>query len=253
MVQARIFVSSILASALMAAPVMAQPAAGRPAATANGQVEQLAREANVAYKAKDYSRAVALYLQAYKLQPAAAVLYNVAIIYDKKLNEPELAATFYRRYIGSPDADTTAVVRATSRLGELKAAQAKRQAAAAPQPVVVAPIETPKGESSGQGTLGWTLAGIGAAALIGGGVMGFKAAGTHDDFAASTNLDQKLALREDGQSEALTADVLMGVGGALLITGAVLALTAPQTESTAWRLMPTADGAGASVWIGGSL
>jgi tetratricopeptide (TPR) repeat protein len=250
--------ASIVLASLLAAPAGAQPADGSPA----GRVEQLAASANAAYDAGDFGRAVSLYLEAYKLEPAAAVLYNVAIIYDKKLGEPDLASTFYRRYIGAPDADPKVVKRATARLAELKAAKAKREALAFTLPTPdeaspgvgarVEPPAEPRGMHP-RAVLGWSLAGVGAAALIGGGAMGLVARGTHDDYESATTVADKMALRADGENQALGADILFAAGGVLAISGVVLALTAPDGEASAWRVAPTADAAGASVWFGGSL
>ena len=148
-----------LSSCLLVSPVYAQ-SAGASIQT----VEALAAQASAAYKAGDYERAVSLYLEAYKSQRAAAVLYNIAIIYDRKLSEPQLASAFYRRYIGAPDADPAAVLRATKRLGELKAAENKvieKQPEPPPPVQVVEAVEPTHGASAAR-TVGWSLFGGGA-------------------------------------------------------------------------------------------
>jgi hypothetical protein len=60
-----------------------------------------------------------MYLRAYDASAAAAILLNVATIYDRKLHERELATEYYRRYLRSPDAEPDLVVRATGRLTAL--------------------------------------------------------------------------------------------------------------------------------------
>ncbi len=255
------------AATLTAAPVCAAPPPAASAAqppAAQSAVEARAAEARAAYTAGDHARAVELYLEAYRLAPAAALLYNVALIYDRKLTEPELAMSFYRRYIGSPDADPAAAVRATQRLQQLKRAQQARQAAAValPEP---APAEQPPPRvitgqvvpaprpSAGAGPLiGWTTVGVGGAALVAGGVMALVAQGTQKDFADSRDLSQKLALREDGETQALTADVLLAAGGALALTGLIVVWTTGRSADTTAGLAPTADGRGALAWIGGT-
>ena len=155
--------------------------------------------------------------------------------------------TFYRRYIGAPDADPAAVIRATKRLQALKTEQTARQARAAtlpdpgespPAQRLTAPVEP---AASSQGLIGWSLVGVGGAALVAGAVVGVMARGTQADYADSRDLIQKLNLRDDGESQALTADVLMGAGAALALTGVVVALTAPRggtvagVTPTVWR------------------
>lgn len=241
-------VASVVVALLLGSPTLAQPT---PPST-SGQVEALAEQANAAYDAQQYDQAVALYLEAYRRQPAAAVLYNVAIIYDKKLGEPELATTFYRRYIGAPDAEPAVVKRATVRLAELRAQATRAEAPRfdAPAPPVAAKAE-PKLHP--QAMLGWSLAGLGAMALIGGGAMGLVAHGSHDDYIAARTVDAKLAAREDGEAQALAADVLITAGAVVSITGVVLALTAPSAAKAAVQIGPTPDGAGAALWLGGTL
>ncbi len=219
-------------------------------------VEALARRASELYKAEQYTEAVSVYLQAWQAAPAAALLYNVAHIYDRKLGERELAIDFYRKYITSPDADPTAVARATERIQVLKQQQAEAAAAPKPAPVVTAPppdpppvVTQPAEPPSGRRrAVGWILAGTGTALLAGGGVLGYVARTDADAFADSTDLDEKRSHRDSGQSKALAADVMMGVGLAAGITGAVLLLIGDDAPA------PVTVGAGPGfLVIGGSL
>lgn len=227
------------------------------------QVERLAGEARALYDKEEYGQAVAVYLEAYKLQPTAAVLYNVAVIYDKKLGEADLAIDFYRRYIGSPDADPAVVQRATARIQELKTAQAEAEAEATarrererarrlePEPTLQ-PIEAPKALGT-QSIVGYvTLAG-GLALVAGGAVMGVLAGDAADDFSASNDLGDKLDHRDTAEGRALVADVLYGVGAAAAITGLVLVVLDDgpvDTEGRTVGVAPTPGGAG--VYWGGT-
>lgn len=227
------------------------------------QVERLAGEARALYDKGDFGKAVAIYLEAYKLQPTAAVLYNVAVIYDKKLGEADLAIDFYRRYIGSPDADPAAVQRATARIQELKTAQAEAQAEDAarrererarrvePDPALQ-PVAPPEALGT-QTIVGYvTLAG-GVALVAGGAVMGVLAGDAADEFSASNDLDDKLDHRDTAESRALVADVLYGVGAAAAITGLLLVVLDDgpvDTEARTVGVAPTTGGA--SVWWGGT-
>lgn len=243
---------------LLAAPVQAQPGDDTVS-----KVEALAGEAQTLYKAGEFGQAVAKYLEAYKLQPAAAVLYNVAVIYDKKLREVDLAIEYYRRYIASPDADPEAVQRATARLQALKAEkEARRQAdlstlptGADDPPSGVSGTAPPPPGLSGQSVAGWVLVGTGLVGLAGGGVMGFLAGDAADKFSESTDFEDKTDFRDQAESRALVADVLYGVGAAATITGLILIVLddGPADPNTArLQVGPTAGG-GFGLWLGGAL
>jgi hypothetical protein len=84
--------------------------------------EQWAAEAYEAYSREDYRGAIALYTRAYEAAPDGAILYNIARIYDTKLGNRQLAATFYGRYVAEPGAYTERVAFAKQRISVLRAA-----------------------------------------------------------------------------------------------------------------------------------
>jgi len=198
--------------------VSAQPAE----AVGPESVEALAREARALYEAGQHEQAVAAYLRAWRAEPTTAVLYNIAVIYDRKLDEPDLAADYYRRYIKAEDADPAAVERATLRLRALKARASEApppEARSKPAHEAEPPIEarvakaTPAAEPPAEGrrTLGWVSLGIGGAVLTGGGVLAALALGAHNDFAQASTFSAKVAARDRGESLSLAADVSFGV------------------------------------------
>ena len=68
--------------------------------------------------------------------------------------------------------------------------------------------------------VGWSLVGTGAAALITGGVFGALALSKHSDFNDTPQNSPDLPdIQDDGKQNALIADVLYGVGGAMLAGG----------------------------------
>jgi tetratricopeptide (TPR) repeat protein len=249
--RAALLIAALLIAAFSAPSVaVAQPQAD------NAQVEQLAGEAHAAYQAGDFTAAVSSYLKAYRLSPAAAVLYNVAVIYDRKLTEPSLAMDFYRRYIGSPDADPGVVARATTRLQQLKAQKIARDTAVLdPQPrpeapAVVAPAPAPA--STWHRTVGWTALGLGVAAAGAGTWFGLQAQDSQDDFETLADRDLRERARDDGERQALTADVLLGLGAAAAVSGVVLLWVAPDAEpALGFRLTPLPGGG--ALGLGGSL
>jgi hypothetical protein len=112
--------------------------------------------------------------------------------------------------------------------------------------VVAAPPSEPASEpavrGSGQRTFAYVLGGVGVAALAAGGVFGYLAYDKN-----KTSLDHCLrdepnacspqgkTLRDDAESYATIANIGAGAGAGLLLTSAVLLLTAPssRTESAA--------------------
>src|SRR5262249_21344515 len=87
-----------------------------------------------AYKKGDYSAALSLYQAAIQITPAAALYFNVANIYDKKVPDPQLAIEFYRKCVSASDATPELTLKATARIQALTQELAQKQAAAPPQP-----------------------------------------------------------------------------------------------------------------------
>jgi hypothetical protein len=109
----------------------------RPAHPSSPSAQELADRAYDLHAAGDYAAAIAMYLKAYDASAVAAILLNVATIYDRKLHERELASEYYRRYLRSPDAEPHLMERASGRLAALKQTEeagpgASRQPGAAP-------------------------------------------------------------------------------------------------------------------------
>ncbi len=211
---------AVVIALLVGAPLVGTPApAWSEDVPPESQAETLAAEGRRLFSEGNFAGAINAYLKAHQISQAAEILYNVAFIYDKKLNEAELAMTYYRRYIGSPDADPDVVQRATARLNELKQAPPKKPPE--PQPV-------PR-DGRPQQIAGWTVLGIGGAALVAGValvVVAKKDADTFHDTGASTG-DRQTA-RDRGKTLAIAGDVLWSVGAAAVVTGLVVALTAPK-------------------------
>src|ERR1700729_920445 len=106
-------------------------------------VEQLAEKAYQQHAAGKYAESIATYLKAYEISKASETLFNVATIYDRKLNERELAEDYYRRYIRQPDANPDLVRRATERLTTMKREAQEEQARKAALPVTTASVLAP--------------------------------------------------------------------------------------------------------------
>jgi tetratricopeptide (TPR) repeat protein len=255
------------ALSLVAVPSVAN---AEPASTDVSRAENYAADAFAAYEKKDYQEAVVLYLKALEATPSADVLFNLAKIYDTKLNDRQLAMSFYRRYIADPGAEPDRVRVANTRLTELR----ELEAAASEKPAAVAATAAvgeqqkgspPAAKSSGasdstvppadHGLSGMQWAGI-ATGIVG---LGGVAVGTVFGFSAKS--DAEIANQEcngndcrtqrgvDAAKDAATkADVSTAsfiAGGALIAVGTVLLLTggssAPTEGPTAnFRITPYA-------------
>jgi hypothetical protein len=97
---------------------------------------------------------------------------------------------------------------------------------------------------------GFGLVGVGAAALIGGAVAGGLAQGDNNKAEEAATPSDAEDLLASSQTKALAADVMYGIGGALLLTGVILvAVGFSKPKSQRVALTPTFGprGAGASV------
>jgi tetratricopeptide (TPR) repeat protein len=250
--------SSVLCAAALAVVCPARPASAQagPATPAEApsdaervrQIETLAADAQARYAEGRYPEAIKLYLQAYQLAPEAALLFNVAVIYDQQVRDPDIAIEYYRKYVTSPGADPDAVVQATERIEALKASRERTAAtpAATPAPAPTAPgvAPAPERETPLRTIVGWSLVGLGGALAVGGTVVGVMAQSDEEAFRQSSDVVSKRDLRDRGETRALAADVMFATAGAAVIGGAVLLLfggdDAPGTPGAA--IVPVAGG-----------
>jgi hypothetical protein len=93
-------------------------------------------------------------------------------------------------------------------------------ARSAPPPAVQALAPVPAPPRSGLRTAGWVVAGVGAAALATGGVLGWRALVTHEEYVASPTR----AEYDSGRSLVRATNVALVTGGALLAAGGALLL-----------------------------
>jgi serine/threonine-protein kinase len=111
--------------------------------------------------------------------------------------------------------------------------------AAVPIPAPPPPRESESGGGGVQRGLGWLGVGLGAVGLVGGGVLGIVAKANYEssrdgcrkqDNDSLCNADA-IDRGERAQSMATAATVTVGVGGALLVGGIVMIVTAPSSRS----------------------
>lgn len=88
--------------------------------------------------------------------------------------------------------------------------------------VVVVQVDT---SLFGQGGWGWLIASSGLVVVGGGAVVGVIAQSSADRYKTERDSPERADFRASAQTQALVADILYGVGGALVITGFVFVLT----------------------------
>jgi hypothetical protein len=109
--------------------------------------------------------------------------------------------------------------------------------------------------------LGLIIAGTGGAAVIAGSVFGFRArsqfadakdtcGGSIDDCAPGRLMDAQAQV-DDARSSGTISTVLFVAGGAAVITGAVLYMTAPEAESRGVTIAPLVDHQSAGAIVSG--
>ncbi|MFZ4734966.1 MAG: hypothetical protein ACOYM9_03420 [Bradymonadia bacterium] len=109
-------------------------------------------------------------------------------------------------------------------LGRACAAPAEREVGRA-DAVLYGPTTAVEVEQDGvswRQVLGWSLVGVGAAGLGVGGWYGVSALEAEDTYGNADTPDAARRARTDAQNAARTADVGFGVGGAMVLTGAVV-------------------------------
>jgi hypothetical protein len=224
-------------------------------------VEQLAKDAALAYRNGDYGHALALLQQAYQSEPLTPILYNLAKTYDK-LGERGQAIAYYARYVAAQDADARLKSKAQERIDALahgaavaappeeasaEAAPAAKEAPVAPPSTAEPRLERPAPPPAEAATApepqlalrtvpasdrlqrrrhlyrdcALGLSALGLASLAVAVGLGVNARSLHDQFSTTVAEEAKRALRDRSQSQAAAADALFAVGGVAVAGSAV--------------------------------
>ncbi len=248
-------------------PASGADSALAPASVSAGKAasDDLASQAYEAYSKRDFAQAVALYLRAHQASPLASseILYNVAKIYDGKLNDPDLAVDFYRRFLRAPDADPDLVRRSTDRVNALRAEKETAQTGKPPVQVAVAfvPHEEPVRDDPGRLMRGAGLV-VGGAGIVSmgiGAVFGLSAGSKNNEAKALCNgvectSRRAITLTDEASSAATASTVLVVAGGVALAAGAALFFLAPSrsvTRSSSLRFEPHFGPSAAGIEVSG--
>jgi hypothetical protein len=178
-----------------------------------------------------------LFGEAYRLDPAPNLLFNMARAYEKMGNDSQ-AHVYYGRFLASPGISAPAEARARNLLvatmDRLDAAAAL--AASAPPPFIPAP-EASLGAASAPTMSydipGWTAIGTGVALVSVGVACAVFAFDSADAFHATDDAVEKASHQESAESFALAADVTFGLGGISAAVGTILLLVADEPSASA--------------------
>ncbi|MAQ16564.1 MAG: hypothetical protein CMN30_17445 [Sandaracinus sp.] len=196
--------------------------------------QALFRQSADAYRAGDFAEAAALLKRAYAIEPIPILQYNLARALEG-LGDDEGAIAAYRLYLeeaeaiedrGSIEARIETLERQVGEREELAAAAAasearEREARAAAEERTPPP---PPPEVREPSVVPWIVAGAGVLVVGGGVVFGVLASGAHDDALAEPVHQERVDLRDRSENYALGANVMFGVGGAIVLAGAIWGL-----------------------------
>ena len=198
------------------------------------QVEEHNQKGLAHYEKGEFPEAIAEMLKAYHLIPEPGLLYNVARIYQK-MDEPELAQKYYRKFVSHEDADPDNVSKALAYLKELQNAALRKPSTAEtvsddnPKPTPAEKETTPQVEAPVATKTSPPLSSclpcwLGTGAVVGavgvGSATGYlalqEAAAFTENFDAST----RASAAESSTTYAFISDLSWGAAGALsLLTG----------------------------------
>ena len=223
--------AALAVSALCPASAMAQQGSdSQQAGDSSARFDALVVQAQAAYEAREYDRAVELFEQAYALEPQPNILYNIAHIHERA-GQIDKAITRYDEFLTAPEADVDLRRDALERrklLGEIaqlrdQSGEASARAAAnAAQDANLVNARAVDREEEGVGAAPWGFLVLGGASLAASAVLGVLTYRYDDTYSSSTDsLQERLDARDSGEATALAADITLGVGIASLGIGIV--------------------------------
>ncbi|MGH1345685.1 MAG: tetratricopeptide repeat protein [Nannocystales bacterium] len=217
---------------LTGAAHLAEP---EPEPESTAEVDAINAEAVAAFKAGEYDEAARLFEKAYETSPEPNYLFNIGRVYEEGSNFPK-AIEFYDRFINEPGVSLDSRGVALERLQVLRAiveeAEAKKRAEQEPEPEPEPepdpepePEPDPEPEPEGMPPLrkgGIALLIVGGVVLGTAGGLAAAANGRSNDLDTLSALEPRRDAVKQGKNFALAADVMFGVGGLALVSGAVL-------------------------------
>jgi tetratricopeptide (TPR) repeat protein len=221
----------------LAAALALAPTSVAFAAPDQAEADALSDAAVERFEAKDYDGAVDLFTQAHEIDPQPNYLFNIGRVYEEK-GDLKNAVKYYQRFLGESGVDLESRQAATERLKVLREALRELEGEPEPEPE---PAPEPSMDPTDDGTprdtgpddgrkrklriAGYSLLGVGGAALVAGGVVGGIALGTSNAAEDAPFVDETQRERDKAKTQANTADGLFIAGGVLAAVGLVLVLS----------------------------
>ncbi|MGK0358944.1 MAG: tetratricopeptide (TPR) repeat protein [Bradymonadia bacterium] len=176
-----------------------------------------------AFQARDYPRALARFEKAFKLDSSPVLLFNIARCHEE-MGDVAQARDNFRAYLERvPDAADRADVERRIRVMQAVALRSTPPPPVAPRsepPRSAPPRPAPPPDPP---YLAWGVMAGGVVATGVGLYLGLHAADAETQYTAELrDAARKRRLGDDAESAALRANVAFGIGGALLVGGAVL-------------------------------
>ena len=220
---------SLSAAGLLAAP---GPALAQQDNVA--KLEELNAKARERYKSKDYQGAIALFQQAYDIEPVPNLLYNIAKCHEK-LKQWDEAIKNYNEFVISPDVDPNVRKETLAHIEELRKIKALEQAPSEDPTKAADPDQPPAKPQAPAGpdrSGAYIALGSGAGLLAAGLTFGLLAQGQQTAFDEATTSAERRQARDSGTTYALVADVGYGLGLIAVGVGAYLWVSAKQGADT---------------------
>lgn len=208
-------------------PAVAPP---KPAAQ-HGSADDLAEQAFKSYETGAYADSISLYVRAYDISKDARILFNIAQIYDKKLQDRDLALSYYRRYLKTETQEPELSKRAVDRVAALSANDRTTVTPSSEQKQAPASNASQEKSSSAPIWIGWIATGVLAAGAVTCGIIASTSASDLKD--ASFAGEAPTGVSDDRsrvKTFSLATDILAGT--AIVAGGVTLYLTLTQSKSS---------------------
>lgn len=201
------------------------------------QAEELFFKAFVLFQKKEYERAAELFQKAYALIPYHDLLFNVARSREL-MGDKEGAVEWYRAYLATKPVDETTVIHRLKLLGGEPTSKPLEQ-----QPQVIGPTV----ETAPVSYLPWITLTAGVAVGALGAFYGLSAVDSAEQARKATLPASHSRFKDQAESEALIADISLGVSALVIGLSVYLWVSADHEEG---MILDPADAAASGLSFG---
>ena len=239
----------------------AEPGADTAETSSSARIAELNETGARAYAERNYRAAIEKFVEAYAIDHDPNLLFNIARCYEK-LGDLGAAIEKYEAFVAAPGADTEGRIKAKNSLIELR--QLRNQGGTGPSGASGAEPAPPANDTVAAADGGsprlWPWVTLGAGVVATGVGATFYALGVKDHNQVTSasgygdpsvvypmTRDQAQSYVDSGTTKKLIGGIGLGVGGALIVTSAVLFVTGKSAssapaEAAKLTLAPSAQG-----------